>query len=70
MGYPADTGRGPVGSPCASGGKAEGELLESRRETYYDDEEAFYWMYRDEERGSEPLSWLGNHFPQGCRFCM
>lgn len=50
---------------CRSAVGAEG-----RQETYYDDEGVFYWMDRDEEKGTEPLSWLGNHFPQGCRFCM
>ncbi len=55
------TGR-PVRRPI---GGAEG-----KHETYYDDEGVFYWMDRDEEKGLEPLSWLGNHFPQGCRFCM
>lgn len=43
---------------------------EQNRETYFDDEGVFYWMDRDEEKGLEPLSWLGNRFPQGCRFCM
>lgn len=42
---------------------------EGGHETYYDDQSVFFWMERDAE-GREPLSWLGNHFPQGCRFCM
>ncbi len=40
------------------------------REDYLQAEDLFYWMERDEERGLEPLSYLGTYFPQGCRFCM
>ena len=57
-----------AGTPRETAEKAG--LPEAMRETYFDDEGAFFWMDRDEDSGLEPLSWLGNHFPQGCRFCM
>jgi|GEM_PF-3416076 hypothetical protein len=56
---------GPAGGLELPGPGRGGEC----RETYYDDEGIFYWMERDKE-GREPLTWLGNRFPQGCRFCM
>ncbi len=43
---------------------------EERRETFYDDEDIFYWMDRDDENDLEPLRYLGTFFPHGCRFCM
>ena len=53
----------------------EEECVEETRdndncEDYLQLEDLFYWMERDEERGLEPLSYLGTYFPHGCRFCI
>ena len=39
-------------------------------EDYLQAEDLFCWMERDEEKGLEPLCYLGTYFPQGCRFCI
>ena len=43
---------------------------EEAGEDYLQAEDLFYWMHRDEEKGLEPLSYLGTYFPHGCRFCI
>ncbi|NPV58575.1 MAG: hypothetical protein HPY75_02790 [Actinobacteria bacterium] len=55
------------------GGPAQGDAGEVGRGTrgaFLPLEDLLYWMEREEGCDSEPLGYLGAHFPTGCRYCI